>query len=256
VDYALVPDVAEHLQMIDVAEKGVLFLEITSHGKQAHGSRPHQGINAIWNMMHLLHKVREAPLPHVAHRFLSPPTLNLGHIEGGSAPNMVPARCRAALDIRYLPGTTEKEIVALVQSAIAQAEAETGGRFELRVTSSLVPTEGPENSLLVHALAEATEEVTGSRPKLGGMSGATVVKQLLLAGIPAIGCGLGDASVCHAANERVPISELFNFSKVLVLTCLKTLAAHPPSMGPRKASKPPPGPSCPRDRRSACGWAR
>ena len=37
---AIVPDVGERLRMIDVAEKGALFLEITSHGKAAHGSRP------------------------------------------------------------------------------------------------------------------------------------------------------------------------------------------------------------------------
>ena len=50
-DFAIIPDVAHNMQLIDVTEKGTLFLEITSHGKQAHGSRPEMGVNAIWNMI-------------------------------------------------------------------------------------------------------------------------------------------------------------------------------------------------------------
>ncbi|MFN3467318.1 MAG: M20 family metallopeptidase, partial [Candidatus Brocadiales bacterium] len=50
-DYAVIPDVSYGMRKIDVAEKGALFLEITSLGRQAHGSRPEEGINAIWNMM-------------------------------------------------------------------------------------------------------------------------------------------------------------------------------------------------------------
>ncbi len=53
-DYAIIPDVANNMQMIDVTEKGALFLEITSFGKQAHGSTPERGINAVWNMIAFL----------------------------------------------------------------------------------------------------------------------------------------------------------------------------------------------------------
>ncbi|MBI2560641.1 MAG: peptidase dimerization domain-containing protein, partial [Planctomycetes bacterium] len=30
--------------------------------------------------------------------------MNLGGIQGGAAPNIVPGKCKASLDIRYLPG--------------------------------------------------------------------------------------------------------------------------------------------------------
>jgi acetylornithine deacetylase/succinyl-diaminopimelate desuccinylase-like protein len=55
------------------------------------------------------------------------------------------------------------------------------------------------------------------------MSGATIVKQLLLAGITAVGCGAGEPAMCHAANERISISELCDFSKILALACLKLM---------------------------------
>lgn len=45
----------------------------------------------------------------LSHKLFSPPTLNLGTISGGAAPNIVPAKCRVELDIRYLPGETGEE---------------------------------------------------------------------------------------------------------------------------------------------------
>ena len=223
VDYALVPDVPENLRVIDIAEKGALFCEITSHGKQAHGSRPQDGVNAIWNMVRLLERIRAIELPHVPHPRLSPPTLNLGQIEGGCAPNMVPATCRATIDIRYLPGTTEQDILALIESTIADAERETGGRFDLKVLTSHAPTEVPEDSPLVQATAEASGEILGEPVRVGGMSGATVVKQLLLAGITSIGLGAGEPNMAHVANERVPIGQLLDLAKILALACLKIM---------------------------------
>ncbi|MGB2796028.1 MAG: peptidase dimerization domain-containing protein, partial [Phycisphaerae bacterium] len=35
----------------------------------------------------------------------TPPTLNVGAIHAGTVPNMVPGRCEALVDIRYLPET-------------------------------------------------------------------------------------------------------------------------------------------------------
>ena len=223
VDMALVPDIPEHLQLIDVAEKGACWIELTSHGKQAHGSRPEEGVNAIWNLIHLLTKLKKTVLPHAAHRYLTPPTLNLGQIQGGNAPNMVAALCRASVDIRYLPGTTPDEIVSLVNAAVAEAEKETGGRFEARTLLAQPPTEVPEDSPIIRALSDATREVTGKAPRIGGMSGATVVKVLLAGGIAGVGCGAGDGSAPHGANECVPISELVAFSKILALTCMKAM---------------------------------
>ena len=60
-DFAVVPDISYGMKNIDVGEKGALFIEITSHGRQAHGSRPEQGVNAIWNMVELLNEIRSLP---------------------------------------------------------------------------------------------------------------------------------------------------------------------------------------------------
>lgn len=222
-DYALVPDVSEQLRLIDVAEKGAFFFRLVSHGKQAHGSRPEDGVNAIWNLIALLERLRAMPLPGRPHPLLTPPTLNLGQIQGGSAPNMVPATCSASVDIRYLPGTTESEIRTFVEGAIAETARETGGRFEFEVLTSHAPTEVPADHPLVAAARSACETVLGEPVRVGGMSGATVVKQLLLAGIPAVGLGAGEPHMAHAANERIEIAQLQALARVLVLAPLKLM---------------------------------
>ena len=99
------------MNLIDVTEKGNLFLEITSHGKQAHGSRPEMGINAIWNMIILLECIKQLKFRRTVRPLHTPPTLNLGSIHGGTVPNIVPAICKAQLDIRYLPGDSADNII-------------------------------------------------------------------------------------------------------------------------------------------------
>lgn len=221
VDYAIVPDVAMHNGMIDVAEKGAFFAEITSYGRQCHGSRPYMGVNAIWNMIHLLNKIKTMEIPYKKHPHLTPPTINLGMIEGGNAPNMVPAQCKASIDIRHLPGTTGDDIKALLQSKMTEAEAETDGKFEINVIQDLPPTEVPDDAPLVKAMIEATADAIGVNAEPGGMFGATVVKQFLQGGVTAVGCGPGDMETAHTANESAPIDELVDFAAILCHACLK-----------------------------------
>ncbi|MBI2560640.1 MAG: M20/M25/M40 family metallo-hydrolase [Planctomycetes bacterium] len=66
-DYAIIPDVSHNMRLIDVSEKGNLFLEIVSYGKQAHGSTPEKGINAIWNMIELLNQLKEMKFSCTSH---------------------------------------------------------------------------------------------------------------------------------------------------------------------------------------------
>ena len=92
-DFAIIPDVAHNMQLIDVTEKGTLFLEITSHGKQAHGSQAGNGDKC--NMEHDPHSGTHKTIEIQTYLPPSPssPTLNLGSIHSGTAPNIVPAIC-------------------------------------------------------------------------------------------------------------------------------------------------------------------
>ncbi|HHT9152185.1 MAG TPA: M20 family metallopeptidase [Candidatus Hypogeohydataceae bacterium YC40] len=223
-DYAIIPDVSYGMRKIDVAEKGALFLEITSHGKQAHGSRPEEGINAIWNMTDLLQELKPLPFKCTSHRLFTPPTLNLGTIQGGAARNIVPGKCKAGIDIRYLPGESKEEILERVRGIIQRVEKKNPqAHFELEVASHLEPSYVDEHNPLVGLLQRHTETVLGTRPEIIGLSGATVTKQLLQKGITAVGFGPGSEKEAHVANESIEVQQLADFVEIMALACMELL---------------------------------
>lgn len=217
-DFAIIPDVAHNMKIIDVGEKGALFLNITSYGKQAHGSTPEKGINAIWNMVELLNQLKNIKFQSLSHELFSHPTLNLGTISGGAVHNVVPAKCEVKLDIRYLPGETEKEIVGNINEIIASIEKNNPtSKFDITVDAHLPPTQVPADNPLVNIISMHSESVLGTKPIPRGFSGATVTKQLIEKGIIAVGFGPGDEDQSHIANESIEIQELINFGKIMGL---------------------------------------
>lgn len=216
-DYAIIPDVANNMQMIDVTEKGALFLEITSFGKQAHGSTPERGINAVWNMIAFLNQIRHYKFRHAFHPLHSPPTMNLGSIHGGTVANTVPAICKAQIDLRYLPGDSPTDIINDIRSIMKEVEDQHSARFELKITSDQPSTNIPVDNPLIEIITKHTEAILGTKPKPMGQSGSTVTKQLIQKGITAVGFGPGDHDEAHAANESISIQELIDFAKIMAL---------------------------------------
>ena len=223
-DFAIIPDVANNMKIIDVGEKGALFLNIISHGKQCHGSTPEKGTNAIWNMIELLNQVKELKHKYTSHELFTPPTMNLGTISGGAAHNIVPAKCEAKLDIRYLPGETEKEILDNIYKIIASVENNNPtARFDITIDTQLPPTQIPADNPLVSLISKHTESILGTKPIPMGFSGVTVCKQLVEKGIMAVGFGPGDEDQAHVANESIEIQELLDFGKIMGLVIFDIL---------------------------------
>jgi len=215
-DFAVVPDVGGQMRTLSIGEKGALFLKLTCSGRTAHGSTPRAGSNAILAMTDVLKLFGHLPFQKASHPLFSSPTLNVGMIHGGQAPNMVPGKCTAEIDIRYLPGQSKTGIMKEIRQACAKVSAKRKKvRFSLEVTSSMLPTVVKSGHPCIEALVEAAQEVLGTRPKITSMSGATICKQLIQKGIPSVGFAPGDMSNFHAPNEYIALSELVNFGRIL-----------------------------------------
>jgi acetylornithine deacetylase len=96
------------------ASKGTLRVEITSSGRMAHSAYPELGESAIEKLIDALTRLRTVPLPNEPG--IGPSTVNIGLIEGGRAPNVIPDFAQAQLLYR-LVGPTEKlrdDVVAAV----------------------------------------------------------------------------------------------------------------------------------------------
>jgi len=222
-EYAIVPDVERGMKRITVAEKGLLHLKITSFGKQAHGSRPQDGVNAIWNMVEFLNLLKKHRMKFRGHELLSDPTENLGVIKGGHAPNIVPGECEVSLDFRYLPSQKAGEIIKDIRGMLSHVRKKNKkARFRVEITDSQKPVEIDRDSILVQKIRKHAKNVIGREPKIEGLAGTTVVKPLVTGGIPAVGFSPGE-NVAHKANEYISLRELSEFAKILYLVCLDML---------------------------------
>jgi len=103
------------------ASKGTLRVQLTANGRMAHSAYPHLGESAIEKMVEALHRLLQMPLPDNPE--IGSTTVNIGLIEGGRAPNVIPDFARAQLLYRLVGPTDKlrKDIQAAV-SGLATAE--------------------------------------------------------------------------------------------------------------------------------------
>jgi acetylornithine deacetylase len=88
-----------------LASKGTLRVELVARGQMAHSAYPELGESAIEKLLDALESVRHLKLP--THPHAGPCTMNIGLIEGGRAPNVIPDYACAHLLYR-LVGPTEE----------------------------------------------------------------------------------------------------------------------------------------------------
>jgi acetylornithine deacetylase len=99
---------------IAVASKGSLRVEIIAEGRMAHSAYPELGESAIDKLIEALNRLRAMRLP-VAED-VGPCTLNIGMIEGGRAPNVIPDHAKAKLLYRLVG--TSGELKEQIQEAV------------------------------------------------------------------------------------------------------------------------------------------
>jgi acetylornithine deacetylase len=102
------------------ASKGSLRIELSARGKMAHSAYPHLGDSAIDKLLDALERVRKLELPNNPE--IGPTTMNIGIVEGGRAPNVIPDFAKAHLLYRTV--SSSAEVIAHVKAA-AGAEVET-----------------------------------------------------------------------------------------------------------------------------------
>ncbi|HVO63036.1 MAG TPA: M20/M25/M40 family metallo-hydrolase [Terriglobales bacterium] len=85
---------------IAIASKGALRAEVTATGRMAHSAYPELGESAIDKLIEALSRLRNMELP--TDPDVGPCTMNIGIIEGGRAPNVIPDHAKAQLLYRLI----------------------------------------------------------------------------------------------------------------------------------------------------------
>lgn len=88
-----------------IASKGALHVEMIARGKMAHSAYPELGESAIDKLVEALHRLHAMKLP--VNPEVGPCTKNVGSIQGGRAPNVIPDLAKADLFYRLVGPTDD-----------------------------------------------------------------------------------------------------------------------------------------------------
>ncbi|MGO9124416.1 MAG: M20/M25/M40 family metallo-hydrolase, partial [Terriglobales bacterium] len=103
------------------ASKGTLRVEISAAGRMAHSAYPELGESAIDKLLEALNRLKAIQLPSV--EGIGPCTVNIGVIEGGRAPNVIPDKARAQLLYRLVgPSDKLREEIVKTVGGLATAD--------------------------------------------------------------------------------------------------------------------------------------
>ena len=208
-DAAIVTEPTE-LQ-VAVAHRGFVHLEVEVHGRAAHGSRPHLGIDAIAKMGHVLvgieeldRRLRASPThPHVGSG-----SVHASLIEGGQEFSSYPARCLLQAERRTIPGENA-ELAELELREILERAAEGDPDFSADVRAPIwrEPFEVAEDAEIVELVRRHATAALGAEPDVVGVSFWADSALLAAAGIPTVLFGpLGEGA--HAEVEWVDVESL------------------------------------------------
>ena len=160
--------------------KGSLRVRLTTRGRAAHSAYPEHGDSAIEPLLDALADIRRIAWP--VDDFFGQTTCNIGTLNGGTRPNIIPAKAQAELQIRLV-----------TESARVKAELErtVRGRAEIEYLSVAEPVR-------LHTPAGFTSEVVRF---------TTDIPYLPDWGTPLL-LGPGSILDAHTTHERVRKAEL------------------------------------------------
>jgi acetylornithine deacetylase len=200
------------------AHKGFVWVDVTVHGRAAHGSRWDIGVDAIRHAGLLLAELDafdSQSLPQRSHPLLGRPSLHASTIDGGSGLSTYPDRCHFTVERRTLPGESVAQVMTELQGVYSRVrETRPELHADLELIFSQLLSDVVVNAPVVHAL-DAALRASGAEVRLTGMSAWTDAALLNDAGIPAICFGPGDITLAHAAEEYIQIEEIRRATTVL-----------------------------------------
>ncbi len=178
-----------------IASKGSLRVELVARGRMAHSAYPELGESAIEKLLDALARVRALPLPSDPE--IGPCTVNIGLIEGGRAPNVIPDEARAHLLYRLI-GPSDDLRRRIAKAAGTLAEVEIGLEIpcvRLRAPAGLPPAGLSPDGLSTDGLPTMVAAFTTDIPALTNWGEPLLV-------------GPGSIHVAHTDGEYVEKKQL------------------------------------------------
>lgn len=199
---------------IATAHKGICAMTTTVRGREAHSSRPQDGVNAIdaaASLVSYLYRLCDELAETARDDRFEPPytTFNVGQITGGDAINIIARECLLNWEFRPIPGSDPDRIIARVEAwvkdeLLPRMQATDPSCYIENICEFVVPPlDAPDGSVPEVIAREAT-----GLNSTGTVAFVTEASLFADAGIPAIVCGPGDIAQAHQPDEFIEVSQL------------------------------------------------
>jgi succinyl-diaminopimelate desuccinylase len=228
--------------VVRFGEKGLFWIEVEAEGSPAHGAHVHNGVNAIDRLRGALDALKQLEQISVAlpdgvdsaieaAKSISEPisgageadtlrriTVNIGVIEGGVSPNLVPTRATAKVDIRVPVGVTTTQIEDNLKTWLGKLDGVSWRIIQRAEALFTDPTHE-----IVQRVVKAATEVLGKEPALNMRVGASDARLYRLFGIPSVVYGPTPFGM-GGPDEYVLVDELVAIAKVHALAAFDFLS--------------------------------
>lgn len=194
VDLAIVGEPTQ-MQMA-VAEKGLMVLDCTSHGKSGHAAR-NEGINAIYKAMTDIEWFRTHQFERVS-QFLGSVKTSVTQIDAGTQHNVVPDTCKFVVDVRVNELYKNTELLEYIKSKVDCDVQERSTRLNSSAIS------------MTHPIVQR-----GMQLGLRTFGSPTMSDQALMP-FTSVKIGPGDSARSHTADEYIEIEEIENGIEVYI----------------------------------------
>jgi succinyl-diaminopimelate desuccinylase len=227
-DIIMVPDAGlSKGDVIEIAEKSILWLKFKTEGVQGHASMPHMYRNAFEAGAELAYRLNTTLKETYPARdgLFEPPystfelTMKVANVANV---NTIPGEDIFFMDCRVLPEYDTQEVLATVRSVMKQV----GEKYRLPITLSLPQHEQAapitdEGSRVVQLLSDAIRQVLEVEPRVYGIGGGTCAAFFRREGYnAAVWAKIDEAA--HSANEYTWIENLVQMTKVFALIALRS----------------------------------
>ncbi len=171
-----------------IAEKGLMVLDVQTHGKAGHAAR-NEGDNAIYKVLQDVQWFRDFQFEKTS-SMLGPVKMSVTQINAGTQHNVIPDLCTFVVDIRSNECYSNEE---LYQEICSHVQSEVKAR-SFRLNSSHISADHPV----------VRRAVSMGRTPFGS---PTLSDQALMK-FPSLKMGPGNSSRSHTADEFILISEI------------------------------------------------
>ncbi len=207
---------------LSLGHRGSMKYDVVVHGRSCHASAPERGVNALYNALKMIRKIKDELAPSLpVHPVYGKASLVVTQIEvSPKASNVVPERCKFIIDCRNHPDFTDFHLYDALNKIIDECKADDP-EFDATVIPGNIINErkfsgfytDPEKNPVVEEVYEAITKAY-RKPEKKIWTFATDGRIYSHLGIPVVGFGPGEEKYAHTQMDHVRLEDFLDSIKV------------------------------------------